>query len=89
MTGVSGSVEPLAALTGLTGLYLADTDVHGDATVIRNAVPGLSGWGSSDENSAEYVQYHFTACDTVTCTSGSPRADPASYVGSTVEACCP
>ena len=56
-------------------------DVHGEATVIRSAVPGLSEWGD--------IFNEFTACDTVSCTSGSPRADPASYVGRTVEACCP
>ena len=90
-TAVGGSVEPLAALTGLTYLGLANTDVRGDATVIRSAVPGLSEWGFSDPTNADWLQYHFTACDTVSCSIGERprlRGDAEDYAGRNEDAGC-
>ena len=82
-TSVSGSVEPLAALTQLTQLYLHSTDVYGDATVLR-AIPGIdSNWGSWR------VSLELCSAFSGGCPVGSSAiADAATFVGNDACACC-
>ena len=80
---VSGSVEPLAALTQLTDLNLEETDVYGDATVLR-AIPGLGSDWPSHPNYASLCSAFSGGCPA----GSSPIADAATFVGSDACACC-
>ena len=89
LTSVSGSIEPLAALTQLRRLYLEQTDVYGDATVLR-AIPGLgSDWpGASWSTDGSY---YASLCSAFAggCPAGSsPIADNSTFVGNDACACC-
>ena len=81
-TSVSGSVEPLAALTQLTSLRLSSTLVYGSAYDIRSNISGLAGWGSSSSD--------FTACSSYTnCPVDSTLVVNATdFVGTDTCSCC-
>ena len=65
MTGISGSIAPLAACTGLTHLSVEDTDVFGDPAILR-AIPGLGAdWGTDPDDalrSSHPILGGFTHC---------------------------